>query len=88
MGLNTLTFLRYLTMAKITFKMLNANSLYRKMVGVAQKARASGCGPEGRGFKSHHPPHCFTVGRRQAVRLGTLAPACEGSNPSAPAINE
>lgn len=26
------------------------------MVGVAQLVRASGCGPEGRGFKSHHSP--------------------------------
>ncbi len=31
-----------------------------------------------------HP--IFSVGRRQAVRHGTLDPACEGSNPSAPAI--
>ena len=27
------------------------------MVGVAQLVRASGCGPEGRGFESHHSPH-------------------------------
>ena len=26
------------------------------MVGVAQVVRASGCGPEGRGFKSPHSP--------------------------------
>lgn len=26
------------------------------MVDVAQLVRASGCGPEGRGFKSRHPP--------------------------------
>ena len=26
------------------------------MVGVAQLVRASGCGPEGRGFESHHSP--------------------------------
>ena len=26
-------------------------------VGVAQLVRASGCGPEGRGFEPHHPPH-------------------------------
>ena len=26
------------------------------MAGVAQLVRASGCGPEGRGFKSHHSP--------------------------------
>ena len=27
------------------------------MAGVAQLVRASGCGPEGRGFESHHSPH-------------------------------
>ena len=27
------------------------------MVGVAQSVRASDCGPEGRGFDSHRPPH-------------------------------
>ncbi len=27
------------------------------MVGVAQLVRASGCGPEGREFKSHHSPN-------------------------------
>ncbi len=27
------------------------------MVGVAQFGRAPGCGPGGRGFKSHHSPH-------------------------------
>lgn len=26
-------------------------------MAVAQLVRASGCGPEGRGFKSHQPPH-------------------------------
>ena len=26
------------------------------MVGVAQLVRAPGCGPGGRGFKSHHSP--------------------------------
>ena len=26
------------------------------MVGIAQLVRASGCGPEGRGFKSHYSP--------------------------------
>lgn len=28
-------------------------------VGVAQLVRAPGCGPGGRGFKSHHSPHCI-----------------------------
>ena len=27
------------------------------MVGVAQLVRAPGCGPGGRGFKSHHSPN-------------------------------
>ena len=27
------------------------------MAGVAQLVRASGCGPEGRGFETHHSPH-------------------------------
>ena len=26
-------------------------------MGVAQRTKASGCGPEDRGFKSLHPPH-------------------------------
>ena len=26
------------------------------MVGIAQLVRASGCGPEGRGFESHYSP--------------------------------
>ena len=29
------------------------------MVDVAQLVRASGCGPEGRGFDSHHSPQKF-----------------------------
>ncbi|AAD07488.1 predicted coding region HP0411 [Helicobacter pylori 26695] len=32
-------------------------SLPFRMVGVAQSVRASDCGPEGRGFDSHLPPH-------------------------------
>ena len=28
----------------------------KNMVGVAQLVRAPGCGPGGRGFKSHHSP--------------------------------
>ena len=27
------------------------------MVGMAQLVRASGCGPEGRGFETHYSPH-------------------------------
>lgn len=37
-------------------KILLAN-LCTNMVGVAQLVRASGCGPEGRGFESLHSPH-------------------------------
>lgn len=29
------------------------------MVAVAQLVRVSGCGPGGRGFESHQPPHLF-----------------------------
>ena len=29
------------------------------MVSVAQSVRASDCGPEGRGFDSHHSPHLY-----------------------------
>lgn len=50
------------------------------VVGVAQSARASGCGPEGRGFESHHPPHeeiDLALGRGQEVRHGTLDPGSE-----------
>ena len=32
------------------------------MVGVAQLVRASGCGPEGRGFDSHRSPHKTKTG--------------------------
>ena len=31
------------------------------MVDVAQFGRAPGCGPGGRGFESHHPPHSYTI---------------------------
>ena len=37
-------------------------------MGVAQLVRASGCGPEGRGFESHHSPH-KEIAEPQAVPL-------------------
>ena len=54
------------------------------MVGVAQLVRAPDCGSGGRRFDSDHPPHI--MGCSQAVRHGTLTPACVGSNPAIPAI--
>ncbi len=33
-----------------------ASPLMGRMVGVAQLVRAPGCGPGGRGFKSHRSP--------------------------------
>ena len=34
-----------------------APTIFIFVVGVAQSVRASDCGPEGRGFDSHRPPH-------------------------------
>ncbi len=39
--------------------MVESTLAYYQTVGVAQLVRASGCGPEGRGFKSHHSPEVF-----------------------------
>jgi|CZCA01.1.fsa_nt_gi hypothetical protein len=45
------------------------------VVDVAQLARASDCGSEGRGFKSHHPPHqfdCEALGYPGSIALHAL----------------
>ena len=41
------------------------------MVVVAQLVRASGCGPEGRGFESRHPPHFQIVHNKHFATLKT-----------------
>ena len=55
------------------------------MVGVAQLARATGCGPVGRGFESLYPPQFLLrvdIGSlAQLVEQGTLNPKVQGSNP-------
>lgn len=43
------------------------------MEGVAQLVRASGCGSEGRGFESHHPPQkCADAHLRIEKKNGEL----------------
>ena len=60
------------------------------MVGVAQLVRAPGCGPGGRGFKSHHSPRSltffYTISGCGAVRLAHLLweQGVGGSNPLTP----
>ena len=54
------------------------------MVGVAQLARATGCGPVGPGFESLYPPHQFPniVGPlAQLAEQGTFNPKAVGSTP-------
>jgi hypothetical protein len=41
----------------LTVKNYKIQYLDLDMAGVAQLVRASGCGPEGRGFKPHLSPH-------------------------------
>ena len=37
------------------------------MVGIAQLARASGCGPEGRGFEPHYSPQKRKKGTKRCL---------------------
>ena len=58
------------------------------MVGVAQLVRAPGCGPGGRGFKSHHSPKY--ISGYSVVRLTRLLWEQEigSSNLSTPTLEE
>ena len=58
------------------------------MVGVAQLVRAPGCGPGGRGFKSHHSPKHYSG--YSVVRLTRLLWEQEigSSNLSTPTLEE
>ena len=51
------------------------------MVDVAQLVRASGCGPEGRGFEPHHPPHLTLI--RIYVNISNVLTnlKCDGKSP-------
>ena len=52
------------------------------MVGVAQLVRASGCGPEGRGFNPHRSPtKLFIRPHRLMVRTSPFHGGNRGSNP-------
>ena len=44
------------------------------MVGIAQLVRASGCGPEGRGFESHYSPQKKKAHSRERVCFFLLMP--------------
>ena len=54
-------------------------------MGVAQLARATGCGPVGRGFESLYPPQFLLsvdIGSlAQLVEQGTLNPKVQGFEP-------
>ena len=54
-----LTFGMFLSILGLPFK--------RYMVDVAQLVRALGCGPGGRGFKSHHPPQYTSYKQRLMI---------------------
>ena len=63
------------------------------MVDVAQLVRALDCGPRGRGFETHLPPHLkkdekknYILGCSQAVRHQTLTLTCASSNLASPTI--
>ena len=50
-------------LAMFLIRMHNTLRCVTDMVGVAQLARATGCGPVGRGFESLYPPHSLSHGR-------------------------
>ena len=47
------------------------------MVDIVQLARAPGCGPGGRGFESHYPPH-FQLGCSQVGKARDFESWCPG----------
>lgn len=51
----------------------------RRVVGVAQLARASGCGPERRGFESHHPPNDAQARRHAQWSLSGAIMPCNAT---------
>ena len=51
------------------------------MVGVAQLVRAPGCGPGGRGFKSHRSPHGVWRSPVSAPALGAGGRGFESLHP-------
>ena len=77
-------FLR-LPLALSSISMHNTLRCVTDMVGVAQLARATGCGPVGRGFESLYPPQFLLrvdIGSlAQLVEQGTLNPKVQGSTP-------
>ena len=65
-------------------------------MGIAQLARALGCGPRGHRFEPDYPPHLSQsllilrffyniMGSRQAARHSTLTAVFVGPNPASPA---
>ena len=73
---------RYLHPSRCAVIIIKRFGARGNMVGVAQLARAPGCGPGGPGFEPLYPPHSFDKGPvAQLVEQGTLNPKVQGSNP-------